>query len=109
MQRGSAITLRSRNLILDEWLGPEGEIHGSTFIREIREDDDYLAGVALMDELIDKLIDENIENIVLTRNGKRHMSTIEDWQEYGKAGPTYASLDDSEHSTYLPFSYMREN
>lgn len=111
MQNGCLLGLRKHDLYLDSYphyYEPEGTIQGSTFIREIQEDDNYLNGIILMDHLLDRLVDENIETIVLTRNGHRYMSTLEDWQEYGKSGPTYASLDASEYSTYLPFSYMRE-
>lgn len=97
--------MRKRSVTVNSYPGVAGEIHGSFFTREIHEDDDYLNGVALSDELLDKLVDENVSLIVLTRNGKRHMSTIEDWQEYGKPGGDY---DDVAY-TYLPFSYMREN
>lgn len=99
--------MRKRDLYLKDWHEPEGEIHGATFIRHIQEDDPYRNGIRLMDELIDKLLDENIEAIVLVDGDHRYTSTIEDWQEYGKAGPTYAGLE-AEHSTYLPFSYMEK-
>lgn len=91
----------------DSPFGPEGEIHGKTFIRHTTEFDHFSLGIRMTDDLLDKLIDENIESIVHVHDGKRYTSLVEDWQGYGRPGSQ--DVEDGDHYyTYLPFTYMME-
>jgi hypothetical protein len=102
--------LKKRDLYLgdSEFGHSEGEIHGKTFIRHVTESDYFSNGIRFADELIDRLIDEDIDAIVVVHDNTRYMSTIEDWQEYGRTGTSESGLDEDIYYTYLPFSYMTE-
>lgn len=81
-----------------------GYVDGKTFYRDVDPAKHLVRkhqGYAISDEVLDQLVDRGVETVVLQEPGRRLVSTVEDWQNYGKAfefghGP----------QTVLPVTYM---
>lgn len=64
-----------------------GYTDGKTFYRDVEPARHMLRqfnGYALQDSVLDELIDRGIEMVVLQEPTRRLVSTVDDWQDYGK-------------------------
>ncbi|HSE47092.1 MAG TPA: hypothetical protein VLA89_17370 [Gemmatimonadales bacterium] len=81
-----------------------GYVDGKTFYREVDPAKHLVRihqGYAISNEVVDELVDRGVETVVMIEPTRRLVSSIDDWQNYGKHfeyghGP----------QTVLPVSYM---
>lgn len=84
-----------------------GYLDGKTFYREVDPARHLVRkhnGYAISDEVLDELVDRGVETVVLQEPTRRLVSTLDDWQEFGK--PFNFGHGDQ---TVLPITYMSVN
>lgn len=77
-----------------------GYTEGSTYYLVVDSSSLVDGGYFLPDAVIDELVDRGVETLVLQEPGRRLVSTLDDWQDFGREHP---------RGTVLPISYMGVN